>query len=101
MPFAEGCEASASTFAAVAAVVVAAKGFATAPGVRSLWQPAQSFERGDSPPSCQWQRKHESCPRGGVLTIPRLSQKASSPSAFDFNSPGGFVTYSSGGSPAG
>src|ERR1044071_5442395 len=60
---------------------------------RSLWQPAQSSERGASPPSCQWQRKHESCPRGEVLNIPRLSQNSSRPSAFDFNSAGGRVTY--------
>src|ERR1700754_269015 len=85
----EGFEASASVFACASA------GFDATPGCRSLWQPAQSFERGTSPPSCQWQRKQESCPRGEVLNIPRLSQNSSRPSAFDFNAAAGFVTYSS------
>src|SRR5437588_6772942 len=60
-------------FAAVCASASLPRGGACVfPCGRSLWHPAQSDERGLSPPSCQWQLKQDSWPEGVVLNTPSV-----------------------------
>src|SRR5215207_1371791 len=65
------------------------------PAGNSLWQPAQSVERGFSPPSCQWQLKQEAWLVGVVLNVPlRSHEGGTSPS-------GGLTTNLSADAPCG